>query len=80
MVLEVLPGLMLQTFGIGNMYAGNVAAGLCMMIGYWVLTVINFLLCLMVVGFFTWPLTWVAFMILCPILASNTAKQRQFGG
>ncbi len=56
-ILEILPGLKMQTFGIGNMYAGNVAAGLFMMVGYWVLMVINFLLCLVVVGFITWPLT-----------------------
>ena len=78
-VLEILPGLMMQTFGIGVIYAGNVAAGLCIMFGYWVLTVINVLLCIVVVGFITWPLTWIAFMIFCPMLANNTAKQRQFG-
>jgi len=78
-ILEILPGLMIQTFGIGNIYAGNVAAGLFMMIGYWVLTVINALLCIVVVGFITWPLTWIAFMIFCPILANDAAKKRRYG-
>lgn len=78
-VLEILPGLMLQTFGIGNLYAGNTAMGIVMMIGYWVSCVINFLLCFLLVGFITWPLTWIAFMIICPIAANNAAKARAAG-
>src|SRR5262245_30454129 len=34
-ILEVLPGMFLQTFGIGHMYAGNVGMGLLFMFGYW---------------------------------------------
>lgn len=75
-VLELLPGIFLQTFGIGNIYAGNVAGGILMMLGYWLLTVLNVLLCFVFVGFITWPLTWIAFMIFCPILANGTAKRR----
>lgn len=75
-VLEVLPGIMLQTFGIGNIYAGNVGVGVLLMVGYWVLAVLNFLLCFLFIGFITWPLTWVAFMILSPILANGAAKRR----
>jgi len=40
-----------------------------------VLSVVNFLLCFLVVGFFIWPLTWIAFMIFCLILANDTGKQ-----
>lgn len=76
-LLELLPGLFLQTFGIGNIYAGNVTGGILMMIGYWLTCVLNFLLCFIFVGFITWPLTWIAFMIFCPIVASGEANRRR---
>ena len=73
-VLEMIPGLMAQTFGIGTIYAGRVATGLFMMFGYWFLQLVNLLLCLVVVGFITLPLTWVAFMIVAPIVANESAR------
>jgi TM2 domain-containing membrane protein YozV len=73
-MLELLPGFFFQTFGIGNMYAGNVGAGVALMLGYWFLTGINIALCFVLVGFFTWPLTWIGAMIISSILASNAAK------
>ena len=45
------------------------------MFGYWVLTAINFALCFVIVGFVTWPLTWLAFMIISAITANNAAKK-----
>jgi len=78
-VLEILPGLLFQTFGIGNIYAGNVGIGILLLLGYWAAAVINFLLCFIVVGFVTWPLTWIAFMIIAPILADGAAKRRSYG-
>ncbi len=78
-ILELLPGLFLQTFGIGNIYAGNVAGGIIMMVGYWIACLVNFLLCFVLVGFVTWPLTWIAFMILCPVLANSAARQPRLG-
>lgn len=72
--LELLGGFFFQTFGIGHLYAGNVGMGLGMMFGYWALTVINFVLCFAFVGFITWPVTWVAFMIISSITANNAAK------
>lgn len=75
-VLELLPGLFLQTFGIGNIYAGNVVGGILMMLGYWATCLVNFLLCTIFIGFITWPLTWIGFMIFCPILANGAAKRR----
>ena len=74
-VLEILPGLMIQTFGIGNIYAGNVLGGILMMAGYWISVAVNILLCFVLVGFVTWPLTWIAFMIFCPICATAAAKK-----
>ena len=73
-LLEILPGFFFQTFGIGHMYAGNVAAGLLFMFGYWFLTFINFLLCFVLIGFITWPLCFLGAMILSPVLAANAAN------
>jgi hypothetical protein len=74
--LELLGGTFLQTFGIGHLYAGNVGVGLGFMFGYWVLTAVNVFLCFILIGFFTWPLTWLAAMIVSSILASNAAKKK----
>jgi TM2 domain-containing membrane protein YozV len=73
--LELLGGFFAQTFGVGHLYAGNVGAGLGLMFGYWALTAINVVLCFVFVGFVTWPITWVAFMIISSITASNAAKR-----
>lgn len=73
--LELLGGFFFQTFGIGHLYAGNIGVGLGLMFGYWVLTAINFALCFVIVGFVTWPLTWLAFMIISAITANNAAKK-----
>jgi len=64
--LEVVPGFLFQTFGIGHMYAGRFGAGLAIMITYWVLQAINVLLMGIWVGFVTAPLTWLAFTIFAP--------------
>lgn len=78
-LLEILPGVFLQTFGIGHIYAGNVIRGLILMFGYWILCGINFLLCYVLVGFVTWPLTFLAFAIFSTIGASNAAKRKRLG-
>lgn len=72
---ELLGGTFLQTFGIGHLYAGNVGTGLAWMFGYWAVTFVNFLLCFVLVGFVTWPLCWIAAMIVSSITASNAAKR-----
>ncbi|MFT3755014.1 MAG: hypothetical protein QM769_03570 [Pseudoxanthomonas sp.] len=73
-LLEILPGLFFQTFGIGHFYAGNVATGLLFMFGYWALAFVNFLLCFVVIGFFTWPLCWAATAVISTLIASNSIK------
>lgn len=73
--LELLGGFFLQTFGVGHLYAGNVGVGLGLMFGYWALTAINVVLCFVFVGFITWPLTWLAFMIISAITANNAANR-----
>lgn len=64
--LEVGPGLFLQTFGVGHMYAGRLGTGLLLMFGYWVLQAINVMLMSVFIGFVTAPLTWLAFMVFAP--------------
>jgi TM2 domain-containing membrane protein YozV len=76
-LLEVLPALALQIFGIGNIYAGNVLVGVLIMIGYWMTCAVNFALCFILVGFITWPLTWVAFALGSSYLAYQKAKSTQ---
>jgi TM2 domain-containing membrane protein YozV len=78
-LLEVLPGFFFQTFGIGHIYAGNVGVGLLFMFGYWFIQFINLLLCLVLIGFFTLPLCWLAAMIISPILAANAANAASRG-
>ena len=58
--LELIGGFFLQTFGIGHLYAGNIGLGLGLMFGYWVLMAINIVLCAVLIGFVTWPITWIA--------------------
>ena len=77
-LLEVLPGFFFQTFGIGHIYAGNVGVGLLFMFGYWFIQFINVLLCFLLIGFITFPLCWLAAMIISPILASNAASRNAY--
>lgn len=76
-LLEVLPALLIQTFGIGNLYAGNLTAGLLLMFGYWLSCAVNFFLCFIMVGFITWPLTWVAFLVVSLVLAKNQVQKKR---
>ena len=74
-LLEVLPGLFLQTFGIGHLYAGNIGVGLAFMFGYWFVQFINILLCFVLIGFITLPLCFLLALVISPILASNAAER-----
>lgn len=76
-LLEILPGLGLQTFGIGNIYAGNILSGVLIMVGYWASCLVNFGLCFLLIGFLTWPLTWLAFAAGASYLAYQKAKSTQ---
>jgi hypothetical protein len=57
------------------MYAGNVGTGLLIMFGYWFLTFVNFLLCFILIGFITWPLSFLLTIILSSVTASNAAAR-----
>lgn len=72
-LLEVIPGFF-QVFGIGHIYAGRVGLGLLFMFGYWLLMTFNALLVMVLIGFVTWPLCWLAAMILSPILAARACR------
>ena len=74
-LLEVLPGFFLQTFGIGHLYAGNVGVGLLFMFGYWFVQFINLLLCFVFIGILTLPLCFILAMVISPILASQAAER-----
>lgn len=74
-LLEVLPGLFFQTFGIGHLYAGNTGTGLAFMLGYWAVTALNVGLMFCFIGFVTWPLCWLICLILSPILAAQYCNQ-----
>jgi TM2 domain-containing membrane protein YozV len=73
-LLEILPGIFLQTFGIGHIYAGNVGTGLLFMFGYWMLAAVNLLLCFVLIGFFTWPVCWIAVAIVSTLMAANAVR------
>ena len=60
-LLELGGGFFFQTFGLGNIFAGDIIAGITIMLFYWLLCAINFLLCFVLVGFITWPITWLLF-------------------
>lgn len=77
LILEILPGAFLNTFGIGNLYAGNLGWGLALMIGYWISSVVNFLLLFVLIGFVTWPLTWCAFAAVACWMAAQKAQETQ---
>lgn len=74
-LLEILPGFFFQTFGIGHIYAGNVAVGLLFMFGYWFVTFINFLLLFVLIGFITWPVCFLATLIISSMTASNAVSR-----
>lgn len=73
--LEVVPGTLIQTFGIGHLYAGRVGAGLGIMLTYWVLQAINAALTTVWIGFVTGPLTWLAFMVFAPTNVLDTRRR-----
>jgi hypothetical protein len=73
-VLEILGGLLIHTFGIGHMYAGNVFLGLIFMFGGWVVLAVNVALCFVLIGFVTLPVCWVGMLIFSPILAASSVK------
>jgi len=73
--LEVGPGLLLQTFGIGHLYSGKIGTGLAIMLSYWLLQAINAALVFVWIGLITAPLTWLAYMVLAPTNVLRTSPR-----
>lgn len=77
LVLELLPGFACQVWGLGSIYAGRVGQGLAIMIGYWILQLVNVLLMFVLIGFLTAFATFVATAVVASILAWNAARDSQ---
>lgn len=73
-LLEVLPAFF-QIFGMGHIYAGNTLTGLLLMFGWWAVCAVNFVLLFLIIGYFTWPLCWIAAVIVSCLWASRSARQ-----
>ena len=73
-LLEALPGFFAHIFGCGHLYNGNIGLGLGLMFGYWLIQLINVVLAFFIVGFFTFFLTWILFMVFSAIKASKDAR------
>lgn len=73
-LLEVLPAFF-QIFGLGHIYAGNTITGLLLMFGWWVVCAINWVLLFLFIGWITWPLCWIAAVVVSSLWASSSAKQ-----
>jgi TM2 domain-containing membrane protein YozV len=72
--LEVVPGAVFQTFGVGHLYAGRVSTGLAIMISYWILQAVNAALIPFFIGWITAPLTFLAYLVFCP---TNVLESRR---
>jgi TM2 domain-containing membrane protein YozV len=72
-LLEVLPAFF-QIFGLGHIYAGRVVTGLVFMFGYWAVAAVNFLLLFVLIGYITWPLCWIATVVVSSLLAARAAR------
>ncbi|MEZ4322412.1 MAG: hypothetical protein R3F61_33405 [Myxococcota bacterium] len=73
--LEVGPGAVFQTFGLGHFYQGRIKAGLGFMLGYWGLQMVNaWLIPMWGLGFVTGFLTWLAFMVVAPTDVIESGK------
>lgn len=72
MLLELLPGLCIQTFGIGHIYAGNTGVGIGFLVGFWAIVLANIALIFFCgVGLIIWPVCWIIFMIVSPVLLNQ---------
>ncbi|MCO8277043.1 hypothetical protein M1L60_41340 [Actinoplanes sp. TRM 88003] len=76
--LEIILGVF-GIFGVGNLYAGRVGLGIALMVSFWALFWVNFLLVFVFVGIVTYPLTWIAFLIVGPIAAARGVERYNSG-
>ncbi|MCY1144325.1 hypothetical protein OWR29_40560 [Actinoplanes sp. Pm04-4] len=72
--LEIVLGIF-GIFGVGNLYAGRVGLGIALMVSFWALFWINFMLTFVFIGVVTYPLTWIAFLIIGPVTAARGVER-----
>lgn len=76
-LLEILPGMCVQTFGLGHIYAGNTNRGLTFMLGYWLAALANLgAIFFFGIGLVSWPTTMVVVCIFSSILAARECNER----
>jgi TM2 domain-containing membrane protein YozV len=75
-VLELLGGLLIQTFGIGHLYSGHVVRGLFIMFAYWIVQGINVGLMLVAIGWITLPIVWLLTIVISPLWAASSCAAR----
>ena len=75
-LLELLPGLFLHTFGVGHIYQGRLGLGLFIMFSYWTLQAINAFLAIFLIGLVTAPLTWLFYLVAAPMNAADHSRSR----
>ncbi|MBL7253051.1 hypothetical protein [Paractinoplanes lichenicola] len=76
--LEIVLGIF-GIFGVGNLYAGRIGTGIALMVSFWVLFWINFMLTFIVIGWFTYPVTWIVFLVVGPISAARGVERYNAG-
>jgi TM2 domain-containing membrane protein YozV len=74
--LEAAPGTFLMTFGVGHLYAGRVGTGLLLMVTYWALQGVNLLLMPFMIGWFTFALTWLLYLVFSTTDLLDSGGQR----
>ncbi len=72
--LELVLGLF-GIFGVGNLYAGRAGAGVALMLSFWGLFWVNFFLIFVFIGIVTMPLTWIAYLVMGPLLAAQGVER-----
>lgn len=72
--LEVAPGTLLGTFGVGHMYQGRMKAGLLFMVSYWCLQAINVMFVPFGFGVITGFLTWLAYVVVASTDVLKTGR------
>ena len=79
-LLELLPGLIVYTFGIGHIYAGRVGLGIALMIGGWLILLVNLGLIFLLVGICTFPIAFILLAVFRSISAYRTAQANNLEG
>jgi hypothetical protein len=80
-LLEVLPGICIQTFGLGHIYAGNTNRGLTWMLCYWCAALVNLLFIFFFgLGLVSWPTTCVLCCVFSSIQVARFCNARNAGG